>query len=223
MINNTDKAYNGIEIYSHDIYLYADQYIEQELDDERRSKIYDGNGIFRAMLIYISHNIPKPNNGDIKLLDDIFNIYIDLCGKYDKLPTLEMFSMLIKVDPNTLSAWANGEYRNNIYYDSKGEYIKDFPAWQLNHKGEPYRVEPSSAHRLTVKKWRETCKSFLVDSLQNSRGTDANKIFVAKAAYGMVETAPVPAINQEQHRTAEQIAADYAGPAVLPGDVQPDF
>ena len=139
------------------------------------------------------------------------------------LPTLEAYSMLININPTTLSKWSSGEYRTNVYYDSKGEYIKDFAAWQLNHRGEPYRAEPSTAHSQTVKKWKETCKNFLVNSLQNSRGTDANKIFVAKAAYGMVETAPVPTVNQEQHRTAEQIAADYGTQAALPGDVQPDF
>ena len=62
-----------------------------------------------------------------------------------------------------------------------------------------------------------------MNSLQNSKGVDANKIFIAKAAYGMVETAPIPVANQEQHRTAEQIAADYGSAAALPGDVVPDF
>ena len=139
------------------------------------------------------------------------------------LLTLEAFSMLININPGTLSDWRSGALRNNIYYDSKGEYIKDFAAWQLNHRGEQYRVEPSSSHAEAVKKWKETCKNFLVNSLQNSRGTDANKIFIAKAAYGMVETAPVPVVNQEQHRTAEQIAADYGAQTALPGDVLPDF
>ncbi len=139
------------------------------------------------------------------------------------LPTLECFSMLISINPSTLSRWSSGEFRTNIYYDSKGNYIKDFAAWQLNHQGEQYRVEPSTAHSQTVKKWKETCKNFLVNSLQNSKGVDANKIFIAKAAYGMVETAPVPVQNAEQHRTAEQIAADYGPQADLSGDVQPDF
>jgi len=220
---NTVKTDNGIEVYTNSIYLYADQYIANELDEERRAKIYEGNGIFRAMILYISQHITKPDNDDIKLLDDIFNIYITLCAKYDKLPTLEMFSMLIGISPATLYNWSNGIYRNNIYYDSKGEYIKDFAAWQLNHKGEAYTVESSTAHLETVKKWKEICKNFLVDSLQNSPGRDINKIFIAKAAYGMVETAPLPTVNKEQHRTAEQIAADYGQQAALPGDVIPDF
>jgi hypothetical protein len=131
--------------------------------------------------------------------------------------------MLIKLDPSTLYDWSNGTVRQNVYYDSKGEYIKDFAAWQLNHRWEQYRVEPSTAHSNAAKKWKEICKNFLVDSLQNSRGTDANKIFIAKAAYGMVETAPVQVVNQEQHRTAEQIAADYGTQTAISGPVEADF
>lgn len=69
-------------------------------------------------------------------------------------------SMLININPGTLSRWSSGEYRTNIYYDSKGNYIKDFAAWQLNHQGEKYRVEPSTAHSQAVKKWKDICKTF---------------------------------------------------------------
>lgn len=223
MKNNTVTANNGVEIYTSNIQTYADEFMEKELEAERKDDIYTNNSIFTSMLFYISDRISKPDNNDIQLLDSIFNIYIRLCTKYDKLPTLEKFSILININPGTLSDWSSGVVRNNIYYDSKGEYIKDFAAWQLNHRGEQYRVEPSTAHSETVKKWKNICKNFLVDSLSNSRGTDANKIFIAKAAYGMVETAPIPVQNVEQHRTAEQIAADYGPQTALPGDVQPDF
>lgn len=223
MVDNTVKAYDGSEVYTSKIMELADDFVEQELDEKRREDIYNNSSIFMSMILYISDNIPKPDNNDIELLDNIFNIYIRLCVKYNMLPTLEAYSMLININPCTFSRWSSGEYRTNVYYDSNGNYIKDFPAWQLNHQGEPYRAEPSSSHSQAVKKWKETCKNFLVNSLQNSRGTDANKIFVAKAAYGMVETAPVPVVNQEQHRTAEQIAADYPAQAALPDDIKPDF
>lgn len=223
MKNNTATANNGVEIYTSNIQVYADEFLERELEAERKDAIYTNNSIFTSMLFYISDRISKPDNNDIQLLDSIFNIYIRLCTKYDKLPTLEKFCILVNINPGTLSDWSNGTVRSNVYYDANGEYIKDFASWQLNHRGEQYRVEPSTAHSETVKKWKNICKSFLVDSLQNSRGTDANKIFIAKAAYGMVETAPVPVINQEQHRTAEQIAADYGPQKALPEEVQPDF
>ena len=76
----------------------------------------------------------------------------------------------------------------------------------------------------TVKKWMNICKGFLVNNLGNSKGTDANKIFIAKAAYGMAET---KAVEQEQitgaKKSIEQIAADIgADPKALPGDADTD-
>jgi len=49
--------------------------------------------------------------------------------------------------------------------------------------------------------------------LQNSRGTDANKIFVAKAAYGMAEAAPVQMAQPQgiPQQSREEIAARHAG------------
>ena len=223
MGNNTVRAYDGSEIYTSRIMQLADEFVDG-LDEERQKDIYNNSNTFMAMILYISDNIDKPDNNDIELLDNIFNIYIRLCTKYNMLPTLECYSMLININPGTLSDWSSGVLRSNVYYDSKGNHIKDFAAWQLNHRGEQYRVEPSSSHAEAVKKWKNICKNFLINSLQNSKGTDANKIFIAKAAYGMVETAPVQVANQEQqHRTAEQIAADYGPQAALSGDVEPDF
>lgn len=143
MKDNTVTANNGVEIYTSRILELADDFIAHELDEKRREDIYSNSSIFMSMILYISDNIDKPDNNDIELLDNIFNIYIRLCTKYNMLPTLECFSMLIKVNPGTLSDWSSGVLRSNIYYDSKGNYIKDFPAWRLNHQNEQYRAEPS--------------------------------------------------------------------------------
>lgn len=205
-MGNTVKTELGIEVYTGKIYELADEYINYEL--ENKDDIFDVSG-FTGMILYISDNIEKPDNGDIELLDNIFKIYIRLCCKYKMLPTLECFSMLIDINPSTLSRWISGEFRANIYYDADGNHIKDFPAWKLNHRGEQYRMEPSTAHSQTVKKWKEFCKNFLVNSLENSKGTDANKIFIAKAAYGMVETAPVQMENPVQRQSLEQIQQRY--------------
>lgn len=223
MKDNTELAYNGTKIYTNRIQELADEFINNQLDTKQREEMPNNSNTFMAMILYISDNIPKVDNNDIQQLDNIFNIYTRLCVKYNMLPTLESFSMLININPGTLSDWSSGALRSTVYYDSEGKYIKNFAAWQLNHRGEQYRAEPSTAHSEAVKKWKNICKNFLVNSLQNSRGTDANKIFIAKAAYGMVETAPVLVANPEQHRTAEQIAADYSTAGALPGDVQPDF
>ena len=83
MKNNTVMANSGVEVYADKILMYADVFMEQELDEERRPAIYTNNSIFTSMLFYIADNINKPDNNDIQLLDNIFNIYIRLCTKYD--------------------------------------------------------------------------------------------------------------------------------------------
>ena len=164
MTDNAIKTADGAEMYLHDIYYYADEYIQSELDGDTDS-VQDS---FPAMILYIADNIDKPDNADIELLDSIFNIYIRLCSKYKVLPTLEMFSFLVSINRATFTDWSNGEYR------------------------------ASSAHGNTVKKWFNICKSFTVNRLHNKGGTDANLIFIAKAAYGMAETAPVQTANEHQ-------------------------
>ena len=195
MKDNTDITSAGIEVYRHDINYYADEYIRNELEidrvDQESKKIVKDS--FVDMLFYISDRISKPDNADIKALDNIFSVYVRLCSKYSVNPTLEAFSFLVDIDRNTFTTWANGTYR-------------------------------TADHSSTVKKWLNICRGFLVDNLGNSKGTDANKIFIAKAAYGMAET---KAVEQEQitgaKKSIEQIAADIgADPKALPGDADTD-
>ena len=180
MKDNTDITSTGIEIYRHDINYYADEYIKNELEidhvNQESKKIVKDS--FVDMLFYISDRISKPDNADIKALDNIFSVYVRLCSKYSVNPTLEAFSFLVDINRATFTSWNNGDYRTQEHSD-------------------------------TVKKWMNICKGFLVNNLGNSKGTDANKIFIAKAAYGMAET---KAVEQEQitgaRKTVEQIAQD---------------
>lgn len=139
---------------------------------------------FRNMVFYIHDSIPRVDNNNIELIDSIFNIYIRLCAKCSVLPTLEAFSWLTGIDNATFSDWMNGEYRKLT-----PEYSK------------------------TVKKWKETCKGSLVYDLTQKGGSDINKIFIAKAVYGMAETAPVPAepIRRLEPLTSSQVVARLGG------------
>lgn len=165
MKDNVIKSEVGIEIYQNDIYRLVDEYIDTELDGDVES-VADN---FVAMIFYIADNIKKPSNDNIKLLDNLFSIYIRLCAKYKTLPSLETFSFLVGIDRNTFTDWAMGRYRVN------------------------------TAHGSTVKKWFEICKSFTVNRLHNQSGTNSNLIFIAKAAYGMAETAPVQ-VDEQNNR-----------------------
>ena len=180
---NTTTTKEGIDIYINKINALSDEYINNILNinpDNAKDPEYKKiiADNFTDMIFYISDNINKPGNDDINLLDGIFNIYIRLCSRYSVLPSLEVFSFLVGINNGTFSDWADGQYRT------------------------------SSGHGETVKKWKNICKGFTVNRLQNQTGTNANLIFVAKAAYGMVEAPQQVQVISGQ--APEQIAADIA-------------
>lgn len=186
MKDNTVTTVDGIEVYTSQITEIADRYIA-DLEDIDSIYTYE---VFTDLLLYISDNMTPLNNyDDITVLDNLFNVYKRLCSKYRVLPTLYDFSMMINIDPSTITRWMNGETRGG----------------------------PTSEHCKTAKKWKQYCAGRLASNLSNSKGTDANKIFIAKAAYGMAET---KAVEQEQitgaRKTVEQIAQDI-GVDELPG------
>ena len=184
MKDNTITTVDGVEVYTSQITEIIDRYIS---DLEDKESIYDYT-VFTDMLLSISDNMTPLNNyNDITVLDNLFNIYKRLCSKYRVLPTLYDFSMMINIDPSTITSWINGDYRGG----------------------------PTSPHSKTAKKWKQYCAGRLASNLSNSKGTDANKIFIAKAAYGMAET---KAVEQEQitgaRKTVEQIAQDIGADAI---------
>lgn len=187
--SNTTVTEQGIEVYENDIYRLVDEYINtvlqvspEEFDTQKEYKAVVADS-FVDMIFYIADRIPKPSNDDIELLDNIFNIFVRICSKYNVLPTLEVFSFLVNINRSTFSDWMRGDYRT------------------------------SSSHGTTVKKWFDICKNCTVNRLNNQPGTNANLIFVAKAAYGMAETAPVQ-IDQWQDKpreSLEQIKEEFGG------------
>ena len=195
---NTIKVQDDIEIYTNKIYLIADEYINTLNDPD---SINNNPSLFTGMIKYIYKYLFKNNpinNDDIKTLDDIFNIYTELCYKYNKRPTLLNFSLLVGINNDTFNAWKNEEYR-------RGEN------------------GASSEHSRTVKKWLSECESSLLDGAteRNSIGC----IFALKANYGYTETPQrVEIVNGQQ---PEQIAADIAArhmigqaePPKLPEDI----
>ena len=187
MKDNTVTTADGVEVYTSQIAEIADRYIA-DLEDIDSIYTYE---VFTDLLLYISDNMTPLNNyNDITVLDNLFNIYKRLCSKYRVLPTLYDFSMMINIDPSTITRWMNGETRGGL----------------------------TSEHCKTAKKWKQYCAGRLASNLSNSKGTDANKIFIAKAAYGMAET---KAVEKEQitgaRKTVEQIAQDIGA------DELPDF
>lgn len=200
-MKNTTTTTTGIEVYENQIWQLVDEYINTVLQINQND--YDSIDKYKKeiannridLFFYISDRIEKPNNNDIELLDNIFNIYIRVCGRYGISPTLQMFGILVGINNMTFSDWANGDYRT------------------------------TSTHGITVKKWKETCGAFALDKLHNQDGTNANLIFACKVAYGMAETAPVQAGQQYgvPQQTAQQIAEKHKAALQLPEMEKPEL
>ena len=199
--SNTTVTEQGIEVYENDIYRLVDEYINTVLQvspeefDTQKEYKVVVADSFVDMIFYIADRIPKPSNDDIELLDNIFNIFVRVRSKYNVLPTLEVFSFLVNINRSTFSDWMRGDYRT------------------------------SSSHGTTVKKWFDICKNCTVNRLNNQPGTNANLIFVAKAAYGMAETAPVQTAQQDgiPRQTAQQIADKHRAALELPEMEKPEL
>ena len=197
-MGNTVRAENGTEIYETKIHYFADEYINTLSDPDG---INNNPSLFTGMIKYIYKRLFKNNpvnNDDISVLDNIFDIYTELCYRYNKRPTLLNFSLLVGISNDTFNAWKNGEYR-------AGE------------------GGASSAHSLTVKKWLKECESSLVDGAteRNSVGC----IFALKANYGYTETpqrieitgANAPALSQEDIRQIADQAKRESIPELIEG------
>lgn len=191
-MGNAVKAGNGAEVYESRIHELADEYINA-LDDP--DSINNNPSLFTGMIKHIYKYLFKPrrndkvlynsnsvlDTGDIELLDNIWNIYTELCYRYNKRPTLLNFSLLVGIGNDVFNSWIRGEYR-------------------AGENG------ASSPHCQTAKKWKAECESSLVDGAteRNSVGC----IFALKANYGYTETPQIVEIVNGQ--TPDQVAADIA-------------
>ena len=204
MVDNTVKAYDGSEVYTDNIFYYADEYIStlKNPDD-----IYNSS-IFTGLIKYIRRNVnfDKSIYDDIDILNNIWEVYTELVYKYNQKPTIEEYALLIGVNRDTIYSWMKGEHRGNIYRDKDGNVIDDFFTWNASHRGEPYTSEPSSLRADTVKKWQAECK---LGRYKSAATGNVGGIFLCKAVDGMVETAPVQIENQAQRQSIEEIQERY--------------
>lgn len=154
------------EIYENKIAELTDSFVENELS----GCTDDISKQFTQLLYYLHDSLKElkelPGTDDISSLDRLFDNYVRLCCKCCVLPTIEGFSMLTGIHKATFYDWNNRDYR---------------------------RSDP--AYSDSVKRWREICKEHLLFSLTNDERTSVNKIFIAKAAYGMREDS-IPQIEE---------------------------
>lgn len=175
---NTVVTDSGIEIYPNDMYLYAQEYEESLPHPENLYKLSSSS--FTGLIKYINKNMRfnKSIYGDLDLLNNIWETYVDLVYKYDQKPTIEEFALMMGMSRDTIYTWARGEHRDDV-------------------------SEKLSARRSdTVLNWINECK---LGRYKGAAAGNVGYIFLCKAVDGLVETAPVHIEQPKQVLTAESL------------------
>ena len=185
--------YGDITIYSDDIALLCEQYINSLPNPDN---IYKSN-TFKGLLDYIYRHYlkdiditskDKANAHNYQLLDKLFfDLYLPLVYKYNNSPSVLGFCTMCHISAEHISSVANGLYRDGSRVNSQNSQI--------------------------VKKWYQVTESSLFDKAVNE--SSVGSIFLLKSKFSYRETAPLIEVsNVEQIDSPEQIAARHAQAAL---------
>lgn len=94
-MSNTVKAENDIEVYTDDMFIYADEYIDTLRD---KDSIYNSTGhTFTGMIKYINRKLFRDKKNiicaDINILNNIWENYVELVYKYNQKPVIEEYGL----------------------------------------------------------------------------------------------------------------------------------
>ena len=131
---------NTIDIFENDIQLYLSMFCEEQgIEDMKKESQSVWNGALRYIRRHVFNNkdlLKEPNNiyninnsiasnynmYNYELVDNICDIYIDLCFINDKEVSIIGFSNLTGIDNETINIWGNND--NKLSSLSFGIYKK---------------------------------------------------------------------------------------------------
>jgi len=159
-------------IYKNNIYALVDD-VKQEPQFINKSdeELKDNKAFFSVLIDYIYNNYIGDLLGnkrgkvvvyDIDLVNDLFNIYIDLVYKYkwNNKPFIVEFSTFTGINNDTIYGWLNGEYKG-LLEDANSR-------------------QDATRHRSEiVQKWINICERELLNGNDTIRD-----IFILKAKHG---------------------------------------
>lgn len=182
---------DGQEVYTNSIYELADEYINNRINKEDINKNYM---LFNGMIKYIYNNLFRPTKNTIRYnnkatrldldnileIDDIWQIYTDLCYKYSKKPTMLNFSILTGISMDTFHCWKTGKSRS-----------------------------VTSEHSETVKRWLKECEGILLDGAIESGNIGCMFALKANYGY-VEQAQRIEVVGEQfDYRTREQIARQH--------------
>lgn len=119
-VSNTVKTESGVEVYENGISEYLDQYItDHQIEDMRREPQSRWNAALLYINKYLFNGSKEPlkvdgniNNAyDLDLINNMCDIYINLCYEYDKEISILGFSKLTGINQDTFYDWGNESSR----------------------------------------------------------------------------------------------------------------
>lgn len=181
MVDDTEKE-DHYKIYNNIIYGLVDDFIEREYAGLTNEELKQDKAFFPLLVQYIYNNYLcnvfrngldyklqgiRPVYDDIRTIDNIFNIYIDLVYRYkwNNRPSITEFSIITGISRITIRKWLDGDIDNYI----------------LQSVSDDKRKHITSEYAVTVQKWQSICEQSLVDG----NGEMIKEIFLLKAVHGM--------------------------------------
>lgn len=198
---------NEMTVYNNDIELYTDEYINALSDSTLIYKTMAFNGLLHYIYMKVfkyKDNTVRYNNkrsvidyNNTYIINDLINIYVDLCFKYNHIPTILGFSVFTGIDNTTINDWLNSNTRVN------NDVV------EVMEKGKPL------THFQTAKRLKDICEHALLSNTveNNSIGS----IFALKANYGYTDTPTTQVItdNKEPLPAIEDVERRYLKPPKL--------
>lgn len=180
------------EVCTSVIYKLANEYINNRINN--KDDVNKNFLLFNGMLKYIYVNLFRPtkdtircNNkatrldlNNIKEIDDVWQIYTDLCYNNNKKPTILNFSLMTGISRDTFNRWEAGRSRS---------------------------VTPE--HSDTVKRWLEECEGVLQDGAIESGNIGCMFALKANYGY-VEQAQRIEVVGEQfDYRTREQIARQH--------------
>lgn len=206
-VSDDQTTPDNYKIYENNIYSYIDEFIEGNYAGQTETELKENRSFFPSLIQYLYNNYlgdalgntlelklkgVKPVYNDIKLLDELFNIYVFLVYKYksNNRPSILEYSILTGINRNTIHSWLNGELDNYILQsasDDRRKYI-------------------TSEYSSTVQKWQSICEQSLID------GKDTIKeLFLLKCKYGYQEKNDINIVVEHKSIISAENLPDLIG------------
>lgn len=189
----TNEEYEDLDIFESDEYnrisrlenFYIANIAKHDPDIEKM-------GTFIGMLSYIGQkNRVYCSKRNINRLDATWHIYVNLCYKYDRQPTVQGFSQVTGISQRDYSAFKNPIRERDKYITSR--------------------------HRMFYQNWLNECENWLLNGSVDSRNP-TGYIFQLNTNYGYVQKSEqVQRIDQvcsTERKSLEELQEEYKIPNV---------